>query len=180
MWVWLLIACGGDAARIETLEAELAEARESVATLQSELAQRRKRQASIERLDAAMEAAHTVVLARCTGPVVQTDILESYRLDSVGTEEALGDLEAVMRQGRWIPHGSVEDPAGWRLVRTPRGGLFASCGLRPADVLVAINGVDVKGSEGLAQAKADVIQKKKATFSLLRNRKPLTVEVVAQ
>ena len=151
MW-WLLLACG-DAARVETLEGELAEARATISDLEAELDQRKRRTASLERLDAAMESAHTRVEARCTGPLPGSTLAaQAFRISSKGAEELLGDLDAVVSQGKWIPHGSVEEPSGWRLVRTARGSLLASCGLRPADVLVEVNGVDVRGSENLKRS----------------------------
>jgi S1-C subfamily serine protease len=176
MW-WLLLACG-DAERVEALEVELAEAHATISDLQADLEKRKRRTASLERLDAAMESAHTLVEARCTGPLPgasPTD--QSYRITTAGADELLGDLDAVISQGKWIPHGSVEEPSGWRLVRTARGSLLASCGLRPADVLVEVNGVDVKSAENVASAVEDVVESRSLEMKVLRNRKALVLSV---
>ncbi len=176
MW-WLLLACG-DAERVAALEVELAEARATISGLEEDLELRKRRTASLERLDAAMESAHTRVEARCTGPLPgATGVSQSFRITSTGADELLGDLDAVISQGKWIPHGSVEEPSGWRLVRTARGSLLASCGLRPADVLVEINGVDVRSAENVAEAVEDVVESRSLELKVLRNREPLVLSV---
>ena len=125
-----------------------------------------------------MESAHTRVEARCTGPLPgATGESQSYRMTSAGADELLGDLDAVVSQGRWIPHGSVEEPSGWRLVRTARGSLLASCGLRPADVLVEINGVDVRSAENVPAAVEDVVDSRSLELKVQRNRKPMVLSV---
>jgi hypothetical protein len=177
MW-WLLLACG-DPAQVEALEVELTEARSTISKLEEELEQRKRRTASLERLDAAMESAHTRVEARCMGPLPgATGVSQSYSITTAGADELLGDLDAVISQGRWIPHGSVENPAGWRLVRTARGSLLASCGLRPADVLVEINGVDVRSAENVSLAADAVVESRFLELKVLRNRREMVLMVV--
>ena len=178
--VWLLLfSCAGEpgASKAE-LTTALVTAEARIVELELEVEGYRRRMASIERLDAAMEKAHTHVGVRCT-PISSeaTGTSEHYGVPPAGWQEMLGDPEAVAAQGRWIPHGDIDQPKGWRLVRHNRGGLLDSCGLRTSDVLQVVNGISLLTEEGPQKAIEQASADGWLQIDVLRNRAPLTLSI---
>ena len=178
VWV-LLISCAGEPGTSKAEQKVALEAAEArIVALETEVEGYRRRMASIERLDAAMEKAHTHVEVRCTSKDGNSGATKAhYSVSQAGWQEMTNDPHAVVAQGRWIPHGDIEQPTGWRLVRHARGGLLDSCGLKTADVLQAINGVSMVSEEGPSSALAKAVADSQLQIELLRNRTPFTVTI---
>jgi type II secretory pathway component PulC len=178
LWFFLL-ACGGpDTPSVDDLQSELLKAEQTIEELRARLDAQQRRIENVSRLDQVMEAAHTLVEARCsTAPASVGPQAEVYGMDESGWAEIAGEPEAILTQGRWIPHGSPQQPTGWRLVRISRGGLLDSCGLRSADVLLSINGKSMVEDGGPNAAMESVTKKGTARLELLRNRKPFSLSI---
>jgi general secretion pathway protein C len=96
---------------------------------------------------------------------------------SVVIERAAIDI-ALERLGElWVGGRVRRVDAGLRLTRLPEGDLAAKLGLRRDDVLVALNGFDVRDPRALLQAHARLSSADHLTVTLLRDDRRVVLDL---
>ena len=95
-------------------------------------------------------------------------------LDRKEVESAFANLPKLLTQARVMPHYSSGKMSGFRVVSVKSESLFDRIGLQPRDVLMRINGMEVKDPSRFLSAFQQVKEEETITLDLLRKGQPST------
>jgi hypothetical protein len=99
-----------------------------------------------------------------------------YRIERGALELALRNLGSLSGLVRVAPEIRDGKPCGFRLVAIKAGGPFAKLGLRRDDVLVSVNGLDIRTPDRALEAHGRLKSASRFALGLLRDGRQLVQE----
>lgn len=94
-----------------------------------------------------------------------------------GADAALANVDIIARSVRVTPELQGSRPIGFRIVELRPGSVLARLGLRSGDVVQSLNGKDLATPEQAIDAYAKLRSTNQLELRLLRNGKPVTLQV---
>ncbi|MGD9372851.1 MAG: type II secretion system protein N, partial [Desulfobacterales bacterium] len=106
-----------------------------------------------------------------TGSTVPRVRTSSIRLERDEVEASLADIDTLMQQVRISPYRKGDQSSGFRISNIPAKSALRKMGLRSRDVIVGINGEDIKGPEQAAEFFGKISEGGEITIKLKRRRR---------
>jgi len=103
-----------------------------------------------------------------------------WRIPSDEAERARTNLNALLKTARMTPNIVDGRTEGFQVVTVQPRSLLAQMGLRPRDVLMEINGVELDSPEKALQIFYQLREARNLSLSLVRNGEPLTFDYVVE
>jgi len=130
--------------------------------------------ARLERSTAPAEAA--------SGGAFQVESLgeNRWRIPKEEAERARSNLNALLKTARMTPNIVDGRTEGFQVVTVQPRSLLAQMGIRPRDVLIQINSVELDSPEKALQIFYQLREARSLSLSLLRNGQPLTFDYVVE
>jgi len=103
-----------------------------------------------------------------------------WRIPSEEAERARTNLNALLKTARMTPNIVDGRTEGFQVVMVQPRSLLSQMGLRPRDVLMEINGVELDSPEKALQIFYQLREARNLSLSLVRNGEPLTFDYVVE
>ncbi len=103
-----------------------------------------------------------------------------WRIPREEAERARSNLNALLKTARMTPNIVEGRTEGFQVVTVQPRSLLAQMGIRPRDVLMQINGVELDSPEKALQIFYQLREARTLSLSLMRNGQPLTFDYVVE
>ena len=100
-----------------------------------------------------------------------------YTITRKGLDAALGSFSALSRTLRLVPERKNGKPSGFRIFAIKPGSLLARIGFQNGDLVQALNGNDVATPDKALEAYARLRTAELVRVSLIREGKPMAIEM---
>jgi len=108
---------------------------------------------------------------------IQRKDARHFSISRRGADAALANLAAVAHSLRAVPESKDNRPVGFRLVGMKPSGLLLRLGFRNGDVVESVNGRELTAPDKAIEAYSKLRSTTDFNVRLLRNGKPLSIEV---
>jgi general secretion pathway protein C len=100
---------------------------------------------------------------------------KQYLLNQEKVLEALNKPEQILSDARLYPNIKDGNQEGFRVLEVKRGGIYEDLGLKNRDVLLRINGLNLKGPESAMQAMSALKGMNTINLDIIRNGENMTL-----
>lgn len=94
--------------------------------------------------------------------------------------QQLNNLPSLLRQAKAVPHSENGENLGFKVVEIQTGSIFEDLGLQKDDVIQSVNGTSVRSAEDALNAYRRLRTSKSFQLSLLRNGRPVSLDLSVQ
>ncbi len=94
--------------------------------------------------------------------------------------QQLNNLPALLRQAKAIPHTENGENVGFKVVEIASGSIFEDLGIQKEDIIQSVNGRSVKSAEDALNAYRRLRTSKSFQLSVLRNGRPVSLNLSVQ
>ncbi len=94
--------------------------------------------------------------------------------------QQLNNLPALLRQAKAVPHTQNGENMGFKVVEIASGSIFEDLGIQKDDIIHSVNGRSVKSAEDALNAYRRLRTSKSFQLSVLRNGRPVSLNLSVQ